>query len=132
MLFNVVFFVVMTSVLIQGPTISLVARILKLDEPYRKQTAYPLVFEPSSSTTSELFEVIVPGRSNVEGKRIVDLALPENTLIVLVNRGEHFVVPHGHFQLKASDKLLVLAEKGKAPDIRHLVETLVPAARPDD
>jgi potassium/hydrogen antiporter len=122
LLFNVVFFVVLTSVLIQGPTISIMAKWLKLDEPHSKRTNYPLVFEQTASTTSDLFELDLSENAATAGKRIVDLALPERTLIVLVHRGDEFLVPHGSLELKPEDKLLVLADRGAASDVRRLFE----------
>jgi Trk K+ transport system NAD-binding subunit len=56
----------------------------------------------------------------VAGKQIVEIGLPRGVLIVLVSRGEEFLVPSGGTVLEAGDKLLVLAEKSELADIRAL------------
>lgn len=128
LLFNVVFFAVVTSVIVQGPTIGLLARLLKLDAPRTENTSYPIVFEPTPGTKSDLFEVAIPQGAAAEGKRIADLNLPEGTLVVLINRGREFVVPRGNSTVHLSDRLLILADRGARTEIRRHLESPPPPA----
>ena len=48
-LFNMVFFIVLTSVLLQGKSLMTVARRLKVDEPLVSRPRYPLEFEKTES-----------------------------------------------------------------------------------
>lgn len=121
LIFNVVFFVVLTSVLVQGPTIPLVARLLRVDAPMGRRRALPLEFDPSAGMRSDLVEIEVPARSAVEGKQIVEMGLPPNTLVVLIGRREDYVVPRGRTVLLAGDRLLTLADPENVQAIRHLV-----------
>lgn len=111
LIFNVVFFVVLTSVLLQGTTIQFVARWLKVDAPLHEQRIYPIEFNPESGFKSELNELIIPAGSQVIGKKLVELKLPPECLIVLIARGNEYVLPSGQTSLSGGDALLVLAEK---------------------
>ena len=44
------------------------------------------------------------------GHRLMDIALPENTLVVLIKRGGTYQVPTGSTKLQAGDKLLVISD----------------------
>ncbi|MFA5039635.1 MAG: potassium/proton antiporter [Candidatus Omnitrophota bacterium] len=107
--FNVVFFVVIASVFIQGTSIPVVSRMLKLDTPLGNRTSYPIEFEKTQAIDAELTDVIVPFDSEVVGRRIGELGVPEKCLIVLVSRGGKFVIPSGSTVLESGDVLLVLA-----------------------
>lgn len=110
--FNVVFFVVITSVLLQGTTLAWVARLLGLDAPLEGRPERPLEFLPGRRTTSRLEEFEVQPGSKAAGRQIVDLRLPKTTLVVLISRREDYVVPKGGTVLEAGDRVMVLAETG--------------------
>lgn len=119
--FNVVFFIVLTSVLLQGTTLTQVAKWLKVRAPLPPRRDYPLEFMPGRKTTSEMVEIVVPKDSETAGKQLVDLHLPKSTLIVLLSRDDVFVVPRGSTVLRAGDRLLVLAEREELPQLRKLI-----------
>ncbi len=52
----------------------------------------------------------VPDNATAVSKRLLELKLPEGALIALIKREEDFFVPAGATELKAGDKLLVLAD----------------------
>jgi cell volume regulation protein A len=120
--FDVVFFIVLTSVLLQGTSIPLVARWLRLNVPLRARQQHPLEFFPTTNARDDLVELNVPGSSPVADRRIMDLPLPKSALIVLVGRGGDFVAPDGSTVLETGDALLVLADKDDVPALRALVE----------
>jgi len=109
-IFNLVFFVVLTSVVVQGTTIPIVARWLRVADPIAKPFRYPIEFNPTSDLASELVEVPVPDGSPVVGSALVELTLPAGALVVLIRRGHGVVVPSGGTRIEAADRLLVLAE----------------------
>ena len=113
--FNLVFFIVLTSVLLQGTTIPWMTRLLRLDAPLPRRKQYPLEFVPATRTRSELFELELPADSPAVNLRILDLDLPKTALIVLIARGEDFLAPRGDTRLAAGDALTVLAEKADRP-----------------
>ncbi|HNW39770.1 MAG TPA: potassium/proton antiporter [Candidatus Omnitrophota bacterium] len=108
-IFNIVFFIVITSVLIQGASIPVISKILKLDAPWVNRTSYPLVFEKTEGVDAELTDIIVPYSSEAVGKMIRDLNAPEKCLIVLISRNDKFVIPSGTTIIEGGDVLLVLS-----------------------
>jgi len=122
-MFNIVFFIVITSVLLQGTWIPLVSRFLKVDAPLIPKPQPPLEFTPSCDLKSELVEIAVPQFSQVIGKQILELGLPQGALIVLVSKADGCLTPNGGTILEAGDQLLFLANKDDIVKIRTLVES---------
>jgi len=108
-IFNIVFFVVFASVLIQGTSIPAVSKILKLDVPLTNRINYPIEFEKTGTIDAELTDIIVPYDSEAVGKRIGELGVPEKCLIVLISREGRFIIPSGSTVIESGDVLLVLA-----------------------
>jgi cell volume regulation protein A len=108
-IFNVVFFVVVSSVLIQGTSIPLVSRWLNVAAPFSYRRHYPIEFERMEGMDAELTDVIVPFNSRAAGRRIADLNTPEKCLIMLISRGDKFIIPAGPTVIEGGDVLLVLA-----------------------
>jgi cell volume regulation protein A len=72
MIFNVVFFVVLASVALQGTTIPLVARWLRLDHAAREDHSQA-VARLSSRGDSSLVTLEVGRHSRVDGRRVVEI-----------------------------------------------------------
>ncbi len=120
-LFNVVFFIVITSVLIQGTTIPLAARWLGVDVPDSKTRTDHVEFEFSYDENTEQVSLIIPGDSPVIGKQVVELQLPESALIMLIERQDTSFVPRGATIIESGDKLLVYAEKADILEVRSIL-----------
>lgn len=108
-IFNIVFFIVIASVFIQGTSIPAVSRMLKLGVPLANKKTYPIEFEKVEGIDAELIDIIVPYNSEVIGKTIRDLSIPEQCLILLISRNDKFVIPSGTTVIEGGDVLLVLA-----------------------
>ncbi|MEX0884166.1 MAG: potassium/proton antiporter, partial [Cyclobacteriaceae bacterium] len=117
MIFNVVFFIVLTSVALQATTLSLAAKLLHLSVPDGLKRRSLLDIELSEDFKNALVEVELDGNSHVIGKRIVELDFPKTCLIVLINRADKYITPNGLTELQAGDKLMVMMnseeEEGK-------------------
>jgi len=109
--FNMVFFVVLTSVLLQGTSVPPVARWLHVDAPLARQRAFPLEYTRVEGLTSEIKELAITQNSPAAGRAIVELRLPDDFLVVLIARNNEFLVPSGGTTLLAGDRLLVLSEQ---------------------
>ena len=120
-IFDLVFFVVFISVLLQGTTIPVVSRWLKVAAPLTKPFQYPLEYTPTPGLKSELTEVPVPPQSGVVGRTLVDLNLPAGALIVLIRRTDEVLVPRGATCIERGDRLLVLAERQGLERIRAIL-----------
>jgi cell volume regulation protein A len=120
--FDLVFFVVLTSVLVQGTTIPLAARWLRVESAARARTPGPLDFIRAGRARSNFVEVRVAPHSQAAGKQIVDLHFPGSALAVVVGRGDDYIVPRGSTVLEPGDVLLVLADRDQIPAVRAMVE----------
>ncbi len=118
-IFNIVFFIVLTSVLLQGTTLAPAARLLGVQAPVQPRRIYPLEFTPMGGFTSELKEFHIQPASAMIGKAIFELGLPEEFLVILIARASDFVLPSGGTALQAGDTLLVLADKASFDQVQR-------------
>jgi cell volume regulation protein A len=109
MIFNLVFFISASSVLLQGTMLHLVADWLRVTVPVKAKRVTALDHELFDTVQSEFVEINLPRNSSAVGKAIVKLKLPKPTLIVLIVRDGKYIQPNGSTILEESDKLLVLA-----------------------
>jgi potassium/hydrogen antiporter len=108
LIFNVVFFVVLLSVLLQGTTARLAARALKVEAAPRARKG-DVEAHRFMNFTSGLREIVLPSDSAAIGRSLVELDLPAGFLVVLIDRRGESVVPNGDTILEAGDHMLVLA-----------------------
>ncbi len=108
-MFYIVFFIVIVSVLLQGTTIPFFARILNLYDKGISNIKYPIEFEKTGNIEGELNEVEVPENSVIVNKAVMNLALPEKILIILIYRDGIFFPVNGKTVIKPKDRLLILA-----------------------
>ena len=120
-LFNVVFFIVITSVLIQGTTIPLIAKWLGVDAPGAKTKTDHVEFEFNYDENSQKIELVIPVDSTAIGKQVVELGLPSSAIIILIRREGSSIVPSGGTVIEAADKLLFLAENNDLPKIKSIL-----------
>ncbi len=115
-MFNMVFFITILSLLIQGTTVTRMARWLGLREPmHEKQFNVDLPDE----ITAAMVEWEVHPSLLVSGDRLRDITLPPSTLVIMVKRGGRYLVPTGNTRLYLDDKLLLIAQEEA-----HLTELL--------
>ena len=112
-MFNIVFFIVLMSVLVQGKTLMPFAKKLKLDKPLKMSPRVPLEFENTGTLNGDMREFEVLPSAPYIGRKLAELGLPKGALVLLIRRGREFVVPHGSTVIEAHDGLMVLA----APEI---------------
>ena len=124
-LFDIVFFIVLTSTLIQGTTMGWVGRRLGLARPLRESVPDPL--DVMATGGRELMNVTVAAQSAAAGRRLMDLNLPVGALVVLVERHGQSWIPSGGTELQPHDRLVILS----GPDERDLVRRLVEDQHPN-
>lgn len=107
-MFNIVFFIVIITMLVQGTTMGLMSRWMKVQESVQEKRKLPF---KSRHHQSEFIEFFIGSTSPVKGKTVFQLHLPKDVLVVLVNRhGEEFI-PRGNTLIEQSDRLVCLAAK---------------------
>ncbi len=126
LIFNIVFFVVVTSVLVQGTTIPHFARWLKVDDRTRPDSPYPLETTPVHGWRGILQEAVITADSPVLGKAIYEVKWPRDYLIVLISRNDEFLIPNGSIVLQMNDRLLGLAKPETQQKIQDLLKTEAP------
>ncbi|NLE36199.1 MAG: potassium/proton antiporter [Bacteroidales bacterium] len=109
MIFNIVFFISLTSVLLQGTSIPLVAKWLHVSLPARVKNVTAADILLSEPISSELAEFTIAPDSVVAGMKIIDLGFPQNARIALIKRENQYVIPDGMTVIQPEDKLIVLA-----------------------
>ena len=114
-IFNIVFFITILSLVIQGTTISWVAKKLDLSLPMPK-TGNDFGVELPDEIDSELSDLTVTQEFLEVGDTLKDISLPQGTLVMIVKRGQEFLIPNGSLKLHVGDKLLLISEKGKEED----------------
>lgn len=121
-IFNIVFFISVTSVLIQGTSLSFVARWLgvALPERVRKFTDVDKLLNEIPKSSLREFEIL-PDFYSVH-KRIVDLNFPKSAFIIMIKRDNEYIRPGGSTTIEVGDVLMVLADT--ADDFRAVSECL--------
>jgi cell volume regulation protein A len=116
-IFDYVFFIVLTSVVIQGWSLPWVAKKLKV-------IATPGSTEPTrkSPGQKDLLEVTVQQTSSAAGKAVVDLGLPRTALIVLLRRRGESFMPQGSTTVMPGDELVIATRKRDWYELVRLFE----------
>lgn len=109
-IFNIVFFITIVSLVVQGTTVSFVARLLHLSTPLEK-TGNDFGVELPEEIGSDLSDLLVTEEMLAEADTLRDMNLPQGTLVMIVKRGDEFLVPNGTLKLHVGDKLLLISEK---------------------
>lgn len=122
LIFNIVFFIVLTSALLQGWSINPAARLLGLAEQEEKKKSIPLEFISDKDDETVLEEVIIPFNSGVIGKQLAELEFPDTSRVVLIVRSESNIIPNGKTELMEGDVLLVLIKRSDAEGIRNIIQ----------
>jgi cell volume regulation protein A len=120
--FNIVFFAVLISTLLQGSTFESLARRL------RTTTAEPALPRPLEETGvirrlgAEVLEFPVAPDDAIVGARVRDLGLPREALVNVIVRGEEAIPPRGSTRLHAGDRIHLLMRQETTGRINELVD----------
>ena len=123
MLFNVVFLCTIVSLLVQGTTLTQMARKLNLDLPREEERSLEhFDMDLPEEIQSSAREVEVTERMLANGNTLREIDIPPRTLIVMVRRGEDFFVPTGASTLAVGDQLLVIRDKDAQATYQHMID----------
>ena len=107
--------------LLQGTTLSFVAKLLHVSVPAGIKRKTILDIEDLDKVKSTMKEIVLSSDSTAIGKRIVDLGIPPTINILAIERSGVYVVPIGSTRLSENDKLYILAEDTHALHILSLL-----------
>jgi cell volume regulation protein A len=125
MIFNIVFFISLSSVLLQGTLIPKMARWLHVALPARVKPIMPADILLSEPLNSEMAEVTISFESPASGMKIIDLGFPQNARIALLRRGNKYMIPDGQTIIMPEDKLILIA--GNKEILNSVVDNLCSA-----
>lgn len=114
-IFNIVFILTIVSLLFQGTSLPAIARWLGLAEKpkqYKPFKAFDV--ELPEEIKSAMSEILVTEETLKHGKNLIEMPLPEKTLVVMVKRDDHYFIPTGQTELHAGDKLLLISDDEEA------------------
>jgi cell volume regulation protein A len=103
LIFDTVFFIVLSSILIQGTSLPFMAKWLNVKSIKAKKEKIPV----SPLLVNTLKQFYIEKDSKVIGKSIVELDLPSDFLILLVHRNDEYLKPTGSTILNENDMLLI-------------------------
>lgn len=122
-IFNIVFFIVLTSALFQGTTLPLAARLLRVDAPYEGKRKYPIELEQTDDLNTRLIDFPVPYDSRLIGMPLATVGLPSDSLIALIARNDDFLVPGGRTVIESGDILLILVNNNNLVDVQDTLRS---------
>lgn len=117
-IFNIVFFITIFSMVVQGTTVGGMAKLLDVAD---KSPDKGFDIDLPDEVKAALTEVDIIEGGARDGALLRDVHLPEKTLVMMIRRGDRYIVPNGSTTLHKGDKLLLISEEVQAtqPEIRH-------------
>lgn len=108
LIFNIVFFITLLSLMIQGMTITSFANRLHLSLPVPEDDNMFGIEVPEEA--GKLVEVTLTEEALKLGNTLKEVKLPEGMLVMMIKRGDKFIVPNGSAELRCGDRLLIISE----------------------
>lgn len=121
-IFNVVFFVVLTSALIQGATIPMLANKLGLNGPKKTIPMQSLELISLGKADAEMIEYEMESDSAIVGKTLMEINFPEGTLVNAIIRNGKLIAPTGNTVIMSGDFLYILSERKNKPKLKKLLK----------
>ena len=120
--FNIVFFVVLASTLIQGATLDPLARRLGLtsDEPALSRSLHEV--GTIRRLGAEVLEYPVGEGDAIVGRVVNQLMLPRDALVSVMVRGEEALLPRGSTAIEAGDRLHILVREPARAVVQELFD----------
>ncbi|MDR3128744.1 MAG: potassium/proton antiporter [Tannerellaceae bacterium] len=108
MIFNVVFFITIISLLVQGTTVTAAAGWFKVaDKPAQKES---FAIELPEEIKSAMSEIEITTDVLKHGNKLMEFTLPDHTLAVMVKRRGNYFIPKGNTELHEGDRLLMISD----------------------
>jgi potassium/hydrogen antiporter len=120
--FNVIFFAVLVSTIVQGTTFQPLARRLGVTTT---EAALPAPLIESSAIRrlgAEVVEFVVEPGHAAAGRRVRELGLPRDALLNIIIRSDQALPPRGSTRIQPGDHLHVLVRQEVALEFRRLLD----------
>jgi len=120
-IFNIVFFAVTLSIIIQGTTIGKLADLFKLSVKSRNKAKHTMEFVTAHDTNYELIEIFIDDDIYQGECKVSDLSLPPGTTITMINRNNTVIAPSGQTIIKQGDVLSVFVDRDKIEEVTNVI-----------
>lgn len=107
--FHIVFFVAIISVLFQGTLLPIFARKLKLVDS--KEDVLKTFNDYIDESDMELVQINVPETHHWVGRKISEIELPEDSIVVMIERNSDTLIPKGDTSVEAGDIVILNCKK---------------------
>ena len=119
-IFDVVFFVVVVSALVQGWSLPWAARRLGLNQPMPSSPPVQLELTSLRHVAGEVLDYTIGVESPAAGKMVGQLGLPEGSTIALIARNQEFIPPHGKTVILEGDHVVIVVKEGAEDKVSHV------------
>ncbi|RCW62530.1 potassium/proton antiporter [Saliterribacillus persicus] len=122
LLFNVVFFVVLLSALVQGSTITILAEKLGLSGDKRPEPMHSLELVSIGKANAEIIEYEVDDDTAITNKSLLSITFPKDVLINAIIRNDQLVTPTGDTMIRKGDILYILVSKHSKKALKAMLK----------
>ncbi|MGA9288575.1 MAG: potassium/proton antiporter [Anaerobacillus sp.] len=119
--FNLIFFIVMTSALVQGATIPYIAKRLGLTGPDVHVPSHSLELVSSTTVNAEMIPYTIASSSKLIGCELSDVSFPDKVLVSAIIRKDELIAPSGDTKIKVNDVLYILVENQKKSELEKVL-----------
>ncbi|WP_062514162.1 potassium/proton antiporter [Halobacillus sp. KGW1] len=121
-IFNIVFFIVLTSALVQGASISWVAKKLDLVGPQKDVPHHSIELISMGKAAAEMVQFQTSEESALVGQKLKELTLPNHSNINAIIRDNQVITPYGETVIQAGDFLYILVESKYKDQLKKRLE----------
>ncbi len=115
LLFDVVFFIVVVSAIVQGTSLTPAARWLGLEHPREPEPPVTLEISSLRRVDSKILDYTVSENSHAAERLVKELALPGGVVLAMIVRGEKVIPPQGITRIHAGDHVILVVKPGTEP-----------------
>ncbi len=121
--FNIIFFAVLVSCLLQGSSLGKLAKWLKLTVPQSPKSPFSVELYSLKNSSVDMFEFLISKKSFCAGKTIQELNLGQDVLITSITRKANIIPPKGGVCLEPDDILFILAPRASHQELQDYLES---------
>ncbi|TFB13383.1 potassium/proton antiporter [Filobacillus milosensis] len=119
--FNVIFFVVLTSALVQGSSINFIATKLGLMGAVKDTPHHSIELISIAKANAEMIQFQANRDNAVVGRKLKDIEFPKRVTISAIVRGDRLITPYGDTEIKAGDFLYILVSRKYKEALRKML-----------
>jgi cell volume regulation protein A len=120
--FNIIFFAVLVSTIVQGTTFQPLARRLEVTTTEAALPAPLIESGAISRLGAEVVQFVVEPGHAAAGRRVRELSLPRDALLNVIIRGDQALPPRGSTRVEPGDHLHILVRQEVAVEFRRLLD----------